>query len=324
MKTPAWLFVGPELGERKAAIQNIKDNLLKQHPDLESHRVYAYETPVPAILEVLQSGTLFSSARLVIVGNAELIKKKDDVELLHTWITTPHQSNDAFLILESDETAVSKKIQNAIPSAQRSIFWELFENKKQNWVRAFFAKHTMSIQPDAIEGLLARVENNTDALKMTCSQIALFFDEGTTITPDDIEALLAHNREESPFSLFDALTHQKNDTALAITQKLLLAKNSSAVQIIAGLSYCFRRLIDWHDAHRHARPSDVDLKGVGFSSARARAQYSRAARLWNKARSQSILATLNQCDMHLRSSSSHSQQLLLEQSILAIIGSAFF
>lgn len=316
MTTPVWIFTGPEIGEKKTAIKKIRQTLAAQHKSMDVHRVYAYETPARAVVELLQSGSLFSTARLVILKNAELIKKKDEVEILLSWISTPHAAADAFLILESDSASITKKLEASVPASQRKIFWELFENKKQEWVRNFFTKHNLRITNDGIDQILSLVENNTDALKMTCSQIVLFFSEGDTVTDASVETLLAHNKEETPFSLFDALTRSKIDTALVILQKLLLSKDSSAVQILAGLRYCFRRLGDWHEAHDGQQPSDFDLKRLGFTAARARAQYSRAARLWNRTQTREILALLHRTDMEMRAGGNALHHLFIEKCII--------
>ena len=90
------------------------------------------------------------------------------------------------------------------------------------------------------------MENNTEALKTACSRFPLFFDKGYRVTEADALAILEHNREESAFSLFDAMGSGNFETALGIWNKLSLSKESSPIQLMAGLTYCFRKLSDWH------------------------------------------------------------------------------
>ena len=80
----------------------------------------------------------------------------------------------------------------------------MFENRKPQWVENFFRKNGFSISPDAVEQILEMVENNTESLKSECSRFFFCFEKGTTITSDDVEKILSHNREENAFTLFDS------------------------------------------------------------------------------------------------------------------------
>jgi len=316
MINPVWLFMGSEIGERNTAVQTISKTLLKKYGDVEIHTMYAGETGMGAVVSLLQNASLFSPAKLVILKSAELIKKKEDVELLTAWIISVSKENiqnDSFLILISEETSVAKKISDVVPKTQQKIFWEMFENKKHEWIRNFFFKEGIKIEESAINTLLELVENNTDALKTACSHLCLFLQKGTHVMQEDIEKFFAHTKEETPFTLFNALTFNNLEATLSITQKLMLAKNSSPVQIIAGLTYCFRRLNDWHNAHHeNTYLDDFTLKRYGFTSKLAIAQYTRAAKLWNENTCIKIISLLAETDLKLRSIGTALQNTIME------------
>ena len=118
-------------------------------------------------------------------------------------IKTPH------LFLVQEDIALAVKLIDAqfppyeqvIPKDHKRVFWELFENRKEEWIVNFFRKAGYSVEEDAVATILELVENNTDALKTACSRITLFFPAGHRVTEADCDAMLAHNREETPFSL---------------------------------------------------------------------------------------------------------------------------
>jgi len=175
------------------------------------------------------------------------------------------------------------------------------------------------IEDEAVDELLELVENNTDALKTACSHLVLYFQKGSHIDQENIEKLFAHNKEETPFSLFNALTMGNLETALSISQKIILSKNSSPVQIIAGLSYCFRRLQDWHKIHRdNEYLDDFALKRFGFSGKTALAQYKRAAKLWNEVQCVKIIALLSETDLELRSLGTGLQNIVMDMCLYEI------
>ena len=318
MAIPLWLLSGPELGERNAALDSLKKNAEQQYGSLDTHLFYAAETPMAAILDSLQNGSLFAAARFIIVRNAEAIKKKEDINILSQWAEQSSSQSNAVLVLISDEIGIDKKIEALVPKDHKKIFWELFENKKQEWIRRFFAQSQLRIEAEAIDTLLELVDNNTEALKTTCMHIALFFEAGSVLDAEAIEKLLAHNKEETPFSLFDALCKDNFEYALNIRQKLMLSKESSPVQLIAGLTYCFRRLRDWHVLARNGAPDDFSLKKMGFTSKKAIEQYRRASARWDAQSVSRIISLLNQTDMQIRTAGQELSHVMLDACLYSI------
>ena len=319
MSTPLWLFTGPELGERSDALEALRKSVEKKYGQLDNHLFYAADTSISVVLDAVQNGSLFADARFAVVRNAEAIKKKEDIQALTQWVEQTPNEDGAFLVLISDEIGIDKKIEALVPKDHKKIFWELFENKKQDWIRRFFAQSRINIEHDAIDVLLELVENNTEALKTTCTHISLFFEPGTTLTAETVERLLAHNKEETPFTLFDALSNANLEYALNIRQKLTLSKESSPVQLIAGLTYCFRRLCDWHALVQTGGIDDFSLKKAGFTSKKAIDQYRRASRQWDEQTVYRIISLLNKTDMQIRTMGQELSGVLLDTCLYSII-----
>ena len=316
---PVWLYTGPEIGERNTAVEQIRSAAAKSCGNVDSHTFYASDIRVGDVISLLQNGSLFSDARFAVIRNAELIKKKEDIELISSWAAESAGSTDVFLVLVSDEIGVDKKLEACIPKEHKRIFWELFENRKEEWITSFFRKEGYSIESEAVASILELVENNTDALKTACSRFTLFFPPGYRITEADTENILAHNREESAFSLFDTLAHGDLDASLEILSKLSLSKDSPPVQTIAGLTYCFRRLADWHRLAETGATDDFSLKKAGFASKRAVDQYRTAAKRWNSAAAQRILALLASTDLELRSTGTALQDCRMDLCVYSIL-----
>ncbi|UTC57229.1 DNA polymerase III subunit delta [Treponema sp. OMZ 305] len=319
MSAPLWLFTGPELGERNDALEALRKSAEKKYGQLDNHLFYAADTSISVVLDAVQNGSLFAEARFAVVRNAEIIKKKEDIQALTQWVEQTPSEVGAFLVLISDEIGIDKKIEALVPKDHKKIFWELFENRKQDWIRRFFAQSKISIEQDAIEVLLELVENNTEALKTTCAHISLFFEQGATLTAETVEHLLAHNKEETPFTLFDALSNANLEYALNIRQKLTLSKESSPVQLIAGLTYCFRRLRDWYNLAQTGGLDDFSLKKAGFTSKKAIDQYRRASKQWSEQTVYRIISLLNKTDMQIRTMGQELSGILLDTCLYSII-----
>ncbi|MCR4578760.1 MAG: DNA polymerase III subunit delta [Treponema sp.] len=307
-----YLYTGPEFGERNDAVESIKNAFKKQTGTVDEHTFYLLETPFNQVMTILQSGTLFSDGVLVVCKNAELIKKKDDIQMLADWLKNAESSS--LLILVSDEISVDAKLEKLIPAAARKKFWIMYEEKKLPWLTSYFSKNGYRIQRSAAELILDLIENNTQALRDECSRFFLYFPKEHEITEADVESILTHNREESVFSLFAQLADSTEnpqarfEKGLSILQRIRLSKSNSSVEIIAGLSSCFRNLVKWHNEGESA------IHGTMLQK-----QYRSAARIWTLGQATAILAILAATDMEIRSGGNLLEDLLLQKMLYEIV-----
>ena len=324
MTPPVYLFTGPEFGERNDAIENLKNSVSKKFGSVDNYLFYASETPVNEFMSVLQNESLFSEATFITVKNAETIKKKDEIEIILNWIKNV-KSENAVLVLVSDEISVDSKIEKAVPSSNQKKFWEMYEDKKLPWLQNYFSKNGYTLTEDAGNLILSLIENNTQSLKAECSKFFICFPKGTRITEETVDKILTHTREENAFSLFDAMSNSQKTSqerfqnSLEILQKIRLSKENSSVMIIAGLSSCFRKLSLWHKLRLEGKNDDFNLKINGFSSAKIKKQYLSASKNWTSGETSAILSILAETDMNIRSGGTLLENTLLEKALYEII-----
>ena len=332
MASSVYLFTGPEFGEKNDKIDSMKADFKKKFDEVDFYRYYASETTIDSVVSDLQSGSLFASATFSVLREAELLKKKDELEVLSNWISSPEADASKVLILVSDEYSVDSKLEKLVPPANKKVFWGLDENKKEEWIKNFLNKGafgvSLGIDDSAVSLILDLVDGDTASLRSECSRFFLCFPSGHVISADDVEKILAHNREESAFTLFEAMTDlnsppaKRLETSLSILQKISCSssKNSSPVSLLAGLVSCFRKLSVWHTIHSGgAYLDDFELKKNGFTSKKMRAQYERASRIWTFGQTSAIIALISSVDMEIRTSGtsfSDTNLFLLVYSII--------
>ena len=332
MSIPVYLYTGPEFGERNDAVNLLKADFKKKFGSVDEYLYYATDTSVATVVSMLQSESLFESATCVVYKSAELVKKKEDIELLASWINsiTPDSKNktpkdSSMLILISDETSVDSKLSKIVPKENQKVFWVMFENRRVPWLKDFFRKNGYQIQEEAAELILELVENNTESLKSECSRFFTLFKQGTEITVDDVDKILADTREETPFTLFGAMTDSSNrpekrlENSLSILQKIRLSKENKSPAIIAGLAFCFRKLLSYHELCSVGMPDEFTLKKAGFASSMIRQQYAKASKLWTYGQTLAILAGLSDTDMTIRNTGSAVENSCLELMLYSII-----
>jgi DNA polymerase-3 subunit delta len=317
-KGEIFLFLGPEIGERRDAIDTIKQNLTKksgQKP--EEYSYYAGETSISEIVSVLRNGSLFADARLFQIKHPELIKNKDDQELLISYMKAPQ--DDTILILVSDEKSLDKKIEDAVkPKENKRIFWELFENRKADWIRSFFRREGYQIEDDGIEAILELVENNTEALGRECSKLMLFIKKDQPIREADVGKWLSHTREESAFTLFSRISEANLEKSAEIMQTLLAAKESP-VAILSGLNWCFHKLRDYSALVSQGINDEFEFKKIGLASQRVRKDYIEANKFFTPQAIDRAIALIADFDILVRSSGTSFEKILMDYFLYKII-----
>jgi DNA polymerase-3 subunit delta len=282
------LFLGPELGQKQDALNELRKRLSQKGTCPEETSFYAGETGVSEMVDILRNGALFADSRLFLIKNAELIKKKEDVKPLVSYMASPQ--DDTVLVLMSENTSLDKGLESGVSRENRKLFYELFENQKTDWVASFFRRKGFEINAGAIETILELVENNTEALGRECSRLVFFLDKDKTIGPEDVEEWLSHTRTESPFTLFARIAAGDFPRALESLHTLLASKEEDPRGIFSGLAWCFRKLRDYLFLADSGRLSDFDLRNIGLSSPKSRDNYVKAARRYDSAGTEACLA----------------------------------
>jgi len=318
-KSNVYIFLGPEIGKKKDEIGQIKKKLSAAGgtPDgaFEETVFYAGETPVITIVNTIQNHSLFAQSRLFIINNAEQIKKKDEINAVAACMKEPEP--DTVLILVSNEFKLSAGLDNACPKENRRIFYEMFEKEKSAWVRSFFQRAGLSIDTSGIDAILELVENNTDVMQRECSRLAFFLPKDRPAQAQDVEQWLSHNREESAFTLFSRIASGDISKAVESLHTLLAAKESP-IGILAGLAWCFRKLLDYMALSAGGEPDNFELKKIGLSTV-SKNNYAAAARRYNARDVEKCLAATAEYDILARASGPAMEETLMDVYLLKIM-----
>ena len=313
-----YIFLGPEFGKKQDAINLIKEKFR----GAEEFSFYAGEANISIIADTLLNISLFADARVVILKNIELIKKKDEIELLVSCVKS--MDKKTVLIMISDENKAASGfeesfLQAGVPKANCRIFYEMFEREKNEWLISFFRREGFNIERDCAGTILELVENNTDALKRECSRIIPFLPKDKPVTAVDIEKLLSHNREESAFTLFSRIAAGDLTKALESVSVMLAAKEN-AQGIFAGLAWYFRKAGDYLSLRETGNANNsFELKKAGLSSPSVKDNCIAAARRYNAESMEACLSLTAEYDMLLRSPAAAMKNILMDRYILAII-----
>jgi DNA polymerase-3 subunit delta len=306
-----YVLGGPELGRRNDFMQQLKASSAKAwRADPEEHRLYAHETPVSTLVDLLRNGSLFAAGKFVQYLGADQVKAKADVQLLLDYIK--HPADSTVLVLVSDGIGVDKAIEEAVGKDAKKVFWELSAQESGRWVREFFASQGLGADEDAVEAILDLVENNTEALKVECSRLALFYPRGSSVGADDVDRYIAHNRAEDAFSLFDRMAAGSYEQSLETLSAILSGKDGTGVGLLAGLLWSFRRLSALHGAIAKGTPFETAARNLRITRRSALASYEAARRRWPPESCDRMVAFGVETDAALRELGQSNERVLLE------------
>lgn len=321
-----YLLLGPEKGLKEDFIKKLKSEL----GDCDVSRFYAFEDYEEEMFAQLMSEDLFAPHKLVILDEAQEIKTKDKAGSIASYIRNPSDSA-TFLVL-STELYINAEIMGAVPDQKNNIvkFYELFENRKNEWLQNYFSRNGFVIESAACSAIIEKVDNNIQEFESVCSQMTVYFKtiQGKdAVTYSDVEDFLTHTRQETDFTLFSYIANGKLESALECLQTLLYTNDASMLTAVVAsrLSNYFRRVYSILSNIQSGMTIDDALKAKYFTTDRAITMpkdkdiYKAACRRYSLTDVRRILVTLAEYDIKIKEEGTLLQQTVLEKCLVDVI-----
>jgi DNA polymerase-3 subunit delta len=293
----------------------------------ERSRFSAGETAMAEIVLRLRNMSLFARHRLVIVSNAEEVKRAEEVAALVEYLASP--APDATLLLLSagfsgdiDRRITGdqkKKTPGAVPFEHQKVFWEMFDNQKQGWVTSFFRQRKISIAPEAVDYILDMVENNTRDMRVECERLALFFGPDAALTLESVEQYIYHSKEENVFTLFDRICTRELLPAQEVLDKILLSREADATQLAGGLLLQFRKLAGYKRMRAANYEGAEAFPRLRIFSKKNQKTYVEGSRSFSASEIEAIVQLLVEFDERFRSVKADLHDLLLRLMVYYVV-----
>jgi DNA polymerase-3 subunit delta len=312
-----YLLLGPELGRKDQALQKIIQQLKKKHHDLEIKKWFLPDDSMDQIISEARNSSLFADHRLFIVYQAELALAPQ-VKTLKTFFDSAPP--DISLIFLSDEIGrKTKPLEAAFPKKQVTIFWELRADEKISYIQSLFRQKNKTIDDDGISTLLEMTESSSDEMLRTVQQLSLYYKDEQHISKELVESYLFHSKEESFFTLFNALASRELEQSLEILIKLY---STSASQINAAypiLYTQFRRILEVHEYLSLRYSFEESCKKAGVTSKIAQRQIHSATKHYDAASCARIMDCIVDFESDSRQSGTSAHYPLLSSCIYTIV-----
>ena len=329
----SYLLLGPEKGLKEDFIKELHSQI----GDCEVSRFYSFEDYEEELYAQLNNSDLFAPHRLVLLDEVQDIKTADKVKPLVEYIRNP--SDCATLVMTSTELYVNSSVMGAVEAQGKDYvkkFYEMFENRKSEWLSSYFRRNGLGIENKAVTAIIERVENNIQDFENTCSQMIIYLKtipDKTTVAYDDVEEFLTHTREENEFSLFSYIARLKLESALECLHTLLRTKDAATVTAMCAsrLSTFFRRALSVQMNIKAGlgagfrRGEDAAFTTAYYAGDRPinmpkdREVYRDCCSNYTQKDMERVLVTLSEYDIKIKEAGSGVQDVVMERCIMDII-----
>ena len=196
---------------------------------------------IKEILEDIQTISLFSNSKLIIVENAFIFSRSqnkniDNIQLLEEYLQNPIKENSIIFIDNNEKIDNVKKIVKYIKD--KGTIKEFNKMKSINSsVKTMFDDYKIS--DDAINTLTKRVGNNLEIIYQEVEKLKIYKIDDKIITKQDIMDITVENIDIDIFKFIDDIINGNKNSSIK-TYKELIKLNEEPIKIIALLASKFR------------------------------------------------------------------------------------
>ncbi|HPO49660.1 MAG TPA: hypothetical protein PLO89_04980 [Spirochaetota bacterium] len=259
------------------------------------------------------------------VYSLKKLKEADKKKLVGIFENIGYSAVDknTFLIM-LNETAdkIPNGLTNLLNQRQNIVFWEMFENQKQNWIRMEFKKHNLFIEDTAIDFIMNAIENNKQQFENEIQKIVFAFpsikdNDKNVVTKDVLEDFIFHSKEESPFSLYSALLEKNLENALDILNKLFLSDEKS---ILNGIVWSHKRFIKMIDLYENEGKTPEEIFSINFiNSKKAKEEYVKGLNNYSFNALAKLFYKLSELDYYLKAFPDDLKLIKLQEFVIDFI-----
>ncbi len=222
---PVYFLTGDDIYSKKEFAQTVQKAL---NPDeFNFFREDASACNMQELLMAANSAPVFSNTRLIILNNADKLRK-NAVEALCGYLGNPMPST-CFIVNHNDAKKLKKDKalpQACAPECEVINFDPLTGAALSAWIQNKFKALSINVQQDALMMMEDIIGPDLVALNSEIEKLSLYIEgrADKTVNQDDVLASVGFSKEENPFALTNAVTDCDKATALKLIDNLLAAK----------------------------------------------------------------------------------------------------
>ncbi len=244
------------------AFDKISQAILQDKPrEFCTETVDGSSIPMGDIIEQLTTFSFMGGPKLVVVKDAPLFSTARGREISYgeeeiqrlanlSWETIPEQHFLIFLSKEMDRRKKAFKLLEpsalvvdcTIPAGSQKADQEAQGKIVRSIVEQLTSQANKTIEPRALQEFTERIGHNPQAIAGNLEKLILFTGDRTTITHEDVLAIVKREKKDPIFLFTNAVLDRNADRALFYLSSLL-AEQFHPLQILKSLENQIRKLL---------------------------------------------------------------------------------
>ncbi len=254
------LLINQESFQFDRQFKRLIDKLIdKNNREFNFDRVSAETTAASAIINLCDTMPFACEARLVVVDDAQLLKK-DDVDILSAYLKNPNpRCHIIFTATKIDKRTGFYKTLAA--SGEVVEFIPLYDNKVLPFLTGEAKSMGLEPKPGSLELLFDKVGNDLMSLVMELEKLKLYVKPSKVITTEHVEKLIGLGSTINVFTISELLAKKKLDELSAISARLF-DQGESPIMLAALIIGHFRKLLITKESVGAGRTDDSLLASL--------------------------------------------------------------
>lgn len=293
---PIYLLEGEEPYFIDLVSDYIENNLLPESERSFNQTIlYGKDTTINEIRQRAMNYPMFSNYQVLIVKEAQMLKKWDDLLL---YAEKPVKTTVLVLCHRYDNFDKRTKVAKAIQSTGVVMTTKkLYDNQVPEWIHQYLKERNLTIQQQAAEMLVEYVGNELSRVANELEKLILNVKPGKEISIDDIEDNIGISKEYNTFELNKAIGLKDVLKANRIVSYFKSnPKSSPLVVTIGSLFGYFSKIYLMHQAKPKTDGEIATVLGIRSFPVIIN-EYKAAARNYSAPKTEQVIALLHEYDL---------------------------
>ncbi len=305
------------MGDESYFIDQISDYiaehvLTKEEQDFNQYILYGKDVDADAIITYSRRFPMMANYQVVIVREAQNIKKIEDLE---PYMNNPLKST--ILVLNYKYKTIDKRKSFAKAVAKKGVLFEskkIYDNKLPAWINSYLAEHDYSIEPQASAMLSEYLGTDLSKVANELNKLIISLPKKTKITPDHVEKNIGISKDFNIFELQNALGERNVLKSNQIINYFAANPGSNPLtKTISNLYFYFMKILTYHfltDKSQNAVAAALAVNPYFVSS------YVAAARQYPIRKVVEIMEILRDFDMRSKGMGASSDMADLQKEMI--------
>jgi DNA polymerase-3 subunit delta len=216
---PVYLLLGEDNGGKDSFLDRLAERVLhgKGEGGLDKTVFYGSDAQVQRVIEELGTFSMFLEKKLVVVKEFEKLR---EWTALAAYMA--HPNDVSILVIMTDQIRVQKKIMDAAERSGRvCIFWHMFEDESERWIRNRLMDLGVEAERDALHYIIELCGTGRNELNNQIAIISNYLSKGERLTLEKAQDIVSRLHSSTVFDLCNSLFVGSVTGLLAIFHNLL-------------------------------------------------------------------------------------------------------